>query len=66
LNFTLGSEGLYIATIAATATLNATTGGTIRLRLNAPGNLAAAAGSGATLDESKLRDIMLVGSVRIS
>jgi hypothetical protein len=66
LNFTLGTEGLYTATIAATATLNATTSGTIRLRLNAPGNLAAAAGSGATLDESKLRDIVLVGTVRIS
>jgi hypothetical protein len=68
LSFTLGGEGLYTAQMTGTATLQAPTNGTtIRLRLNGAGNLAPTPPiTGVTIDESKLKDIALLATVRIA
>jgi hypothetical protein len=65
---TAGADGMYHAALSGTATLTTTTPTTtLRLRVDAAGNLAPAAGvTGVTLDESKVRDVMLLATVRVS
>jgi hypothetical protein len=70
LAFTVGGSGLYSATMTGSATLEAAKTGTIRLRVDSAGNLAPAAPARgaaplALIDEDKLRDIMIMATVRM-
>jgi hypothetical protein len=60
-----GSLGLYEAALGGSATLDpATSEVSITLRVDGAGNLAPGAGSAATLDERKLRDVVLLLTVK--
>jgi hypothetical protein len=65
---TASADGLNHASISGTAALSAAVPSTtLRLRVDAAGNLAPAAGvTGVTLDEKKLRDVMLLATVRLT
>ena len=60
LAFAAGADGLYAAPVSGTATLQGLRAtAAIGLRLDQAGDLAPAAATGLTLDESKLRDVVL-------